>query len=109
MYLFHNTGFHFKIAIPSLLVVICSHAIVVRADISVEGLNIIYYCFSWNLSKCPKQGLTLEFAWSYAWCHKQACMILGKDSDPSLHVLDKVSQPSPQYPGKDANMNMHSP
>ena len=38
-------------------------------------------------------------------------MVLGRDSHPSLHVLDKVSQPSdcPQCLGKYSHTSMHGP
>ena len=61
------------------------------------------------LSKCPKQGLTLESTGSLARSHTQNCIVLGKDSHPSLHVLDKVSQPSPQWLGNDSHTHMYGP
>ena len=61
------------------------------------------------LSKCPKQGLTLESTGSLARSHTQNCIVLGKDSHPSLHILDKVSQPSPQWLGNDSHTHMYGP
>ena len=85
-----TTDFHFKFVIPSLLVVICSHAILVHVDRSMSVINGIYnYCFMLQLevlSKCRKQELTL--------LHR----VLGEVSHTSMHGTLQRLTPEPTGP-----------